>query len=82
MGLGILTAVVVSLLQFPPYYRAAVSVQHAEAVAAQGQDRNAVEFFLNEVRLVPGSKRARIGLAISYFRSPDDVDHQRALEVL
>ena len=82
MSFGIVTALVVSLIQLPPYYRAASLLQRAETFAEHGQQKNAVEFFANALELTPSSKRARIGLAVSYFRSPDEEDHKKALEVL
>jgi hypothetical protein len=82
MGLGIVAALVISLIQLPPYFRAAVLLRHAETLADHGQDRRAVEFFTNALEVTPSSKRARIGLAVSYFRSPDADDHKKGLGTL
>jgi uncharacterized membrane protein YvbJ len=82
IGLSIVAALVISLIQLPHYYRAAVLVQRAESLAEQFQDKSAVGFFTNALEITPSSRRARIGLAISYFKSPDDEDHKKALEVL
>jgi tetratricopeptide (TPR) repeat protein len=82
MGFGILATLFASLVQLPPYYSAAVLVQRAEARAKRGQDRSAIEFYVSALELAPSSKRARIGLASSYFRSPKVEDHKKALGLL
>jgi hypothetical protein len=82
MGFGILATLAVALNELPPYYRAARLVQRAETLAARGQDKSAVDFFTNALEITPSSKRARLGIALSYFRSPDDEDHKKGLEAL
>jgi cytochrome c-type biogenesis protein CcmH/NrfG len=71
-----------ALNELPPYYRAAKLVQRAETLAALGQDKSAVGFFTNALEITPSSRRARLGIALSYFRSPDDEDHKKGLEAL
>ena len=82
MGLGILATLAVALNELPPYYRAAKLVERAETLAAHGQDKSAVDLFTNALEITPSSKRARLGIALSYFRSPDDEDHKKGLEAL
>jgi hypothetical protein len=82
IGFGIFAMLVVSLIQLPSYYRAATLLGRAETLAEHGQDKNAVKLYTSVLEIIPSSKRARIELAISYFRSPDEDDHKRALEAL
>ena len=82
MGLGIVAALVVALMQLPPYYRAAALVRRAEALAGRGDNNNALALFTEALEITPSSKRIRLGLAMSYFRSPEDEDHKRGLEAL
>jgi hypothetical protein len=82
IALGILTALVVSLVQLPPFFRAAALVQRAETLAEHGQNDRAIELFTNALAIAPRSKRAQIGLAIGWFRRSDKGDQDRAIAVL
>ncbi len=82
MFIGIAGALVFSLIRLPPFYRAAALMQRAEVLAQQAQDKSAVEFYTKALEIAPSSKRARIGLAVSYFRSADNADHEKAMDVL
>lgn len=82
VGLGILATLAVALYELPPYYRAATLVQQAETFAAHGQNKSAVDFFTTALEITPKSKRARLGIALSYFRSADGEDHKKGLEAL
>jgi hypothetical protein len=82
IGLGIVVMLAVALNKLPPYYRAATLVQSAETLAEDGHDNSAVEFYMKALEITPSSKRVRLGLAISYFRSPDEEDHKKGLGVL
>jgi hypothetical protein len=82
MGLGLTVALVMSAVRLPPYYRAATYLKQAETAAESGQDKNAIEFFQKVLEITPSAKRARIGIAIAYFRSSDEDDHKRGLLAL
>jgi hypothetical protein len=82
MGLGILATLVIALRDLPPYYRAATLVQRAETLAARGDDKNAAARFRDALEITSSSKRVRLGLAMSYFRSSEDEDHKKGLEAL
>jgi hypothetical protein len=82
MGLAILACLATSLYQLPPYYRAGTLLNRAETLAEHGDHKSAADFFLRALEIAPSSKRVRIGLAFSYFKSSDPEDHKKALNVL
>jgi tetratricopeptide (TPR) repeat protein len=82
MCIAIVGVLVFSLIRLPPLYRAAALLQRAEVFLKQGRDRSAVEFYTKVLEITPRSKRARIGLAVSYFRSSDSADHEKAMDIL
>ena len=82
MGLGILATLGVALKELPPYYEAAILVQRAETVAEHGDDKNAIPLFRDALKITPSSKRVRLGLSMSYFRSADEEDHKKGLEAI
>ena len=82
IGLAIVAALVVALIQLPPYYRAAKLLRLGEVSAEEGRHGSAVEAFRSALELTPSSRRVRIGLAVSYFKSQKDADHKKGLEAV
>ena len=82
MCAGILVSLIASLAELPHYYQAATLLHTAEKLSEQHEDKSAVEAYNNALKIVPTSKRARVGLAVSYFRSPDKQDRKKAMAVL
>jgi hypothetical protein len=73
---------VISMVGLPSHYRTAVLVKKAEKLERSGDRKGAIRLFEEARTITPKSRRTRIGLAISYFKSTSKQDHARALEVL
>jgi thioredoxin-like negative regulator of GroEL len=82
MALGVVWAIALSLKQLPPYYRAATLIKQADTLVKQGRDKDAVEFYAQVLDLVPTSKRARMGMAMAYFKSPQEEDRKKGLAAI
>jgi hypothetical protein len=81
-GLCVVASAAVAIKQLPPYYHAASLLQRAEALASHGQDKEAIQIFTDALQVTPDSRRIRIRMSISYFRSPDEADHEKATDVI
>jgi hypothetical protein len=82
LAVAIVLALVLSLVQLPPYYRAASLTHLAEIQAREGQHANAARYFVEALDKAPDSRRIRLGLAIALFHSTAEADRQQALQVL
>src|SRR5262249_9459851 len=82
MGLALIFALLISAFRLPLYYRAATLLKQAETLSESGEDQTAIGFFQKVLELTPTAKRARMGIALAYFRSTDEDDHKRGLLAL
>ena len=81
MGLGVTAVLVLSLIQLPSLYRAALLLHRGEMLAEHGPDNSAIESLTNALITAPASKRVRIALDTSYFKSPDVRNQKKASPV-
>lgn len=82
IGIGLVAALLASVIHLPPYYHAATLLKEAEALSEQGRDSKAIEFYKRTLAITPTAKRAKIGIAVAYFKSTDVEDHKKALLAL
>lgn len=82
MGLVLIVALLTSVIRLPPFYPAAILLKQAETLSENGQDQKAIAFFQKTLEITPTAKRARVGIALAYFRSADEDDHKRGLLAL
>jgi hypothetical protein len=78
----VILAALYSLTLLPSLYGAARLLHKAERATSEIDTRLAENLLLDVLRSAPSSARARIDLAILYFRTSSETDQRKALDLL
>jgi hypothetical protein len=81
-GVGIVMAILYSLVLLPEYLVAAKKMRAAEAAYQNGDYQSSLELYRYVLETVPTSKKARIGAALTIFSDGDKSNDEVGLGLL